>query len=167
MLNYVNSPTHRTYLQTAIQKDKMLIPAYYGLAEVYVQQRQFTEAIAVYQQLTEVNPNDAKSWVRLGVLYINQQQITDAITTFRQAIAVDENSADAHNNLAWLYANQGKELARAVELAERAVAFRRGTPPAWIPSPSSIIVTVPIQRRNRLSYARLPWNRITPLTRPV
>ncbi len=113
----------QTYLQTAIQKDKMLIPAYYGLAEVYVQQRQFTEAIAVYQQLTEVNPNDAKSWVRLGVLYINQQQITDAITTFRQAIAVDENSADAHNNLAWLYANQGKELARAVELAERAVAL--------------------------------------------
>ena len=112
-----------TYLQTAIQKNRTLTPAYYGLAEVYVQQRQLGEAIAVYQQLTEVHPDDAKPWVRLGVLHLNQQQILDAITAFRKAITVDENSADAHNNLAWLYASQGKELARAIELAERAVAL--------------------------------------------
>ena len=112
-----------TYLQTAIQRERTLTPAYYGLAEVYVQQRQLGEAIAVYQQLTEAHPDDAKPWVRLGVLHLNQQQISDAITAFTKAIAVDENSADAHNNLAWLYANQGKELARAVELAERAVAL--------------------------------------------
>ncbi len=113
----------QTYLQTAIQKDRTLTPAYYGLAEVYVQQHQFGEAIAVYRQLTEANPNDASPWVRLGVLYLNQQQISDAITAFTHAIAVDENSADAHNNLAWLYATQGKELRRAVELAERAVVL--------------------------------------------
>jgi len=113
----------RTYLQIAIQKDKTLTSAYYGLAEVYVQQRQFAEAIAVYRQLAETNPNDATPWVRLGVLYLNQQQVPDAITAFTQAIAVDENSADAHNNLAWLYATQGKELGRAVELAERAVTL--------------------------------------------
>lgn len=113
----------RTYLQTAIQKDRTLTPAYYGLAEVYVQQHQFAEAIVVYRQLAEANPNDATPWVRLGVLYLNQQQISDAITAFTQAMTVDENSADAHNNLAWLYATQGKELAHAVELAERAVAL--------------------------------------------
>ena len=113
----------QTYLQAAIQRDNTLTPAYYGLAEVYVQQHQFTEAIAVYRQLTAVIPNDAKPWVRLGVLHLNQQQVTEAISAFTQAIAVDENSADAHNNLAWLYAAHGKERARAVELAERAVAL--------------------------------------------
>ena len=112
-----------TYLQAAIQRDRTLTPAYSGLAEVYVQQRQLGEAIAIYQELTKVNPKDANPWVRLGVLHLNQQQTPDAITSFTKAIAVDENSADAHNNLAWLYASQGKELARAVELAERAVAL--------------------------------------------
>ena len=111
----------QTYLQTAIKQDKTLAPAYYGLAEVYAQQDLFADAIAIYQRLTSVHPNDAKAWVRLGVLQLNQQQISQAISAFTQAIAVDENSADAHNNLAWLYATQGKELERAVELAERAV----------------------------------------------
>ena len=113
----------QTYLQTAIQKDTRLTPAYYGLAEVYVQQRQFAEAMAVYRQLAAANPNDATPWVRLGVLHLKQQQVSDAIAAFTQAITVDENSADAHNNLAWLYATQGKELGRAVELAERAVVL--------------------------------------------
>ena len=101
----------------------MLTPTYYGLAEVYVQQRQFAEAITVYRQLAEAHPNDARPWVRLGVLHLKQQQVSDAILAFTQAIAVDENSADAHNNLAWLYATQGEELERAVGLAERAVAL--------------------------------------------
>ena len=113
----------QTYLQSAIQRDNTLTHAYYGLAEVYVQQRQFREAIAAYRQLTEINPDDVKPWVRLGVLHLNLQQVSDAIDSFTHAITVDENSADAHNNLAWLYATQGKELARAVELAERAVAL--------------------------------------------
>ena len=88
-----------------------------------MQQRQFAEAIAVYQQLAEAHPNDATPWVRLGVLHLKQQQTSEAIAAFTQAIAIDENSADAHNNLAWLYATQGKELRHAVELAERAVAL--------------------------------------------
>ena len=113
----------QAYLQTAIQRDKMLTPAYYGLAEVYVQQHRFAEAIIVYRQLTETHPDDAKPWIRLGVLHLKQQQVSEAILAFTQAIAVDENSAEAYNNLAWLYATQGEELARAVELAERAVAL--------------------------------------------
>ena len=113
----------QTYLQTAIQKDKNLISAYYGLAEVYAQQGLFADAIAVYQQLTSIHPDEAKAWVRQGVLHLKQKRVSDAILAFTQAIAVDENSADAHNNLAWLYASQGKQLKRAVELAERAVAL--------------------------------------------
>ena len=113
----------QTYLQDAIQRDKNLIPAYYGLAEVYAQRQLFADAIAVYRQLTSTHPNEAKAWVRQGVLHLKQQQVSDAILAFTQAIAVDENSADAHNNLAWLYASQGKQLKRAVELAERAVAL--------------------------------------------
>lgn len=113
----------QTYLQTAIQQDKNLISAYYGLAEVYAQQGLFADAIAVYQQLTSIHPDEAKAWVRQGVLHLKQKRISDAILAFTQAIAVDENSADAHNNLAWLYASQGKQLKRAIELAERAVAL--------------------------------------------
>ena len=102
--------------RTANRKDNMLTPAYYGLTEIYVQQRQFAEAITVYRQLAEAHPNDARPWVRLGVLHLKQQQVSDAILAFTQGIAVDENSADAHNNLAWLYATQGEKLERAVAL---------------------------------------------------
>ena len=113
----------QVYLQDAIQRDKNLVSAYYGLAEVYAQQGMFADAIDVYQQLTSIHPNDGKAWVRQGVLHLKQQQVSDAILAFTQAIAVDENSADAHNNLAWLYASRGKQLKRAVALAERAVAL--------------------------------------------
>jgi len=61
--------------------------------------------------------------VRQGVLHLKLEQVEEAMTVFAQAVAVDENSADAHNNLAWLYATQGRDLARAVALAERAVAL--------------------------------------------
>ena len=118
----------QTYLQRAIQQDKNLISAYYGLAEVYAQQELFADAIAVYQQLTSIHPDDAKAWVRQGVLHLKQKQVSNAIHAFTQAIALDENSADAHNNLAWLYASQGKQLKRAVELAERAVALDANAP---------------------------------------
>lgn len=113
----------QTYLQAAIQRDKNLTPAYYGLAEVYAQQHLPAEAIKVYQQLTSIHPNEAQAWVRQGVLHLKQQQTSEAMLAFMQAIAVDENSADAHNNLAWVYAMQGKQLKRAIELAERAVAL--------------------------------------------
>jgi len=113
----------QTYLQSAIQRDNTLTHAYYGLAEVYVQQRQFDDAIATYHRLTDIHPNNAQAWVRQGVLHLKLEQVEEAMTVFAQAVAVDENSADAHNNLAWLYATQGRDLARAVALAERAVAL--------------------------------------------
>lgn len=113
----------QSYLQAAIQRDNTLSHAYYGLAEVYVQRRQFEDAIATYRRLTDIYPNDAQARVRQGVLHLKIEQVEEAITAFAQAVAADENSPDAHNNLAWLYATQGRELARAVALAERAVAL--------------------------------------------
>lgn len=57
------------------------------LAASYQQQQRFPSALALYQRLTERQPEKAEYWLGLGVCADHLQQRQTAITAYRQALA--------------------------------------------------------------------------------
>ena len=57
--------------QIAVGRQPSLAEGYRGLGEVYIRQRDWKNAIMAYTKLTEIHPQDAPAWERLGRIYIN------------------------------------------------------------------------------------------------
>ena len=77
-----------------------------------------------YTKLTEIHPQDAPAWERLGRIYINAKKFEAAVSAWKNAIVASSNSTNAHNNLARLYAGLEQNLEPAVRLAQKAVALQ-------------------------------------------
>ncbi len=111
------------YLQGALQRSSTLGEAYHGLGEIYAQEGALIDAITAYKALTEIQPKSAAGWLRLGTLQVKAKQFDEAVHAFQTAIQTDPDLPDGYNNLAWLYADRNMNLAKAVTLAEKAVAL--------------------------------------------
>ena len=84
--------------------------------------RQEDRAIAEYQKIVELKPNNATAYVFIGMIEDGRKNYDAAAENYRQALQQDQNAAIAANNLAWLYADHGKgNLDEAVRLAQGAV----------------------------------------------
>lgn len=119
-----DNPTEAAQIyEVATQVHPSYLTGYTHLGNLYIKQRTFQKAAEAYQKAAQLSPNDPRIWLKLGAIRINQRQFEPAITAFEQATRVDSTNATAHNNLARLYAGLGKEMQRAVELAQRAVAL--------------------------------------------
>ena len=70
-----------------------------------------------------MTPAWARRQHRLGWLYQAQGQLDLAQQSYENAIKYDENHAFAKNNLAYLLADTGKDLDRALDLAQDAKAL--------------------------------------------
>ena len=56
------------HLKKVIEKTPRHTLAYHGLAEVYAKQGHIDKAISVYQDITQLDPNDKDAWTALGKL---------------------------------------------------------------------------------------------------
>ena len=56
------------------------------LAASYQQQQQFTQALPVYQKLTQLQPEKAENWLGLGICADKLQQNTSAQVAYQQAL---------------------------------------------------------------------------------
>jgi spermidine synthase len=83
-----------------------------------------TEAIAHYQQASQMAPDDAAIHSKLGAVLIIAGKPQEAITHLEHALRIKSDLAEAQNNLAWVLATlppaQGGNPVRAVGLAQRA-----------------------------------------------
>ncbi len=93
------------------------------LARFYSLTGRTDETIATYKQAIEVKPNSAKLHHFLALLYEAQGERDKAQISYENAIKYDENHAIAKNNLAYLLADTGKDLDRALDLAQDAKAL--------------------------------------------
>jgi Flp pilus assembly protein TadD len=56
------------------------------LAASYQQQHQFTQALPVYQKLTQIQPEKAENWLGLGICADKLQQNSSALDAYQQAL---------------------------------------------------------------------------------
>ena len=109
-------------LNKALELDANYLPAYSALAALYIQSNQQDRAIAQYQKIINLRPENSTPYVLIGMLEDQRKNYDVAADNYRKALEKDPNSVIAANNLAWLYASTGKgNLDEAVRLAQGAV----------------------------------------------
>jgi tetratricopeptide (TPR) repeat protein len=117
-----NSQMVEAELNKALEFDQNYMPAYSALAALYIQSKQEDRAIAQYQKIISLRPENSTAYVLVGILEDQRKNYDVAAENYRKALEKDPNSAIAANNLAWLYATTGKgNLDEAMRLAQGVV----------------------------------------------
>jgi tetratricopeptide (TPR) repeat protein len=132
----------------AIELDPTDRSGYERLARFYNATGKMPQAIEVYEKGVEALPEDAQFHHTLGMLYELRGEADRAVPHYEEAIRLAPSLAEAKNNLAYIYADQGKNLDRALDLAQDAktllpnnpsvsdtlgwVLYKRGVPAAAI-----------------------------------
>ena len=66
---------------------------------------EYTEALADYTKASQLRPNTAIPYERLGVVYYNTNNIQKSIQAYQKAIFIKPTYEDAHIELGWVYLN--------------------------------------------------------------
>jgi tetratricopeptide (TPR) repeat protein len=116
--------------QRAIELDANHLEAYAKLARLLLGSGRGNEAIATYQQALERNPRSGSLHLLLASLFEAGGRLEEAMEHYNAAIEIDPELAVAKNNLAYLMAERGRDLDRALELAQEAKAAMPDNPNA-------------------------------------
>jgi tetratricopeptide (TPR) repeat protein len=109
-------------LNKALELDQNYLPAYSALAALYIQSKQEDRAIAQYQKIINLRPDNSTPYTLIGILEDQRKNYDAAADNYRKALEKDPNAMIAANNLAWLYATTGKgNLDEAMRLAQGVV----------------------------------------------
>ncbi len=106
----------------AIEIDPNGLAAYTDLAGLLVVSGRGAEAVATYERALEQSPKSGPLHLMLASLLEATGRLEDAMGHYEAAIAADPELAIAKNNLAYLMAERGKDLDRALDLAQEAKA---------------------------------------------
>ena len=124
-----NAQMREAELNKALELDKNYLPAYSALAALYIQSKQEDRAIAQYQKIIGLRPENSIPYTLIGILEDQRKNFDVAADNYRKALEKDPNAVIAANNLAWLYAVTGKgNLDEAVRLAQSAVQKNPNVP---------------------------------------
>jgi tetratricopeptide (TPR) repeat protein len=135
-------------LEHAIEIAPDDMSSYQQLADLYVRTGRTSQTIDIYEKALQRKPDQPRIHHFLGVLYEYGGKPEVAVKHYEDAIKLSPDLAESKNNLAYLYAESGKNLDRALDLAQDAkallpddpnaadtlgwVLFRRGVPSAAI-----------------------------------
>lgn len=102
-----------------------------GLAVIYLKQKNYDEAIRLFEILATDKPNEAPFHSNLGVVYMEKGLLDEAIKRFNTSIKVDPAFPDAYANLGLAYKKKGllkeakQEFERALQLSPEHQDARR------------------------------------------
>ena len=119
--------------QPALLLCGMITDAYYDQGKTYLDDRNYTEAVAAFQKavaldadLRDSSPEAASEkthiHVHLGAAYIGLKAYQQAIEALEHALTQDADLVDAHYHLGYAYVEQG-EHDKAIPHLERAIAI--------------------------------------------
>lgn len=99
-------------------------------ADLLLDSNNLTAAYSVYQQICELNNQDAVAFMMMGALGGEMGKIDEGMRNLEQAIKINPEYPDAYNILAQLYSHQG-EFKKALESAKKAVEYDPHFFEAW------------------------------------
>ncbi len=134
--------------EKSIELDPSDLAGYERLAQFHARQGRMEDTAKTYERALLMRPTEARLHHLLGVLYELSGESDRAIERYEEAIRYNADLAEAKNNLAYLYTNNGRNLDRALDLAQDAktllpdnpsvadtlgwVLYKRGVPSAAI-----------------------------------
>ena len=111
------------------QADRDILLRQQALSEA--QQGNHAEAIAIFTQLIQRNPNSATDYNNRGLVYFQSGQRDAALEDYNYAIDLNPRLDSAYNNRANYYAAQG-EFLEAILDYDTAIDLNPGNSRAWI-----------------------------------
>ena len=92
-------------------------------ADIMMARKQYSDAIAAYEELLKKEPKNADLLNKIGVGYSNLTKLDKAKKYYERAIKADKNYATALNNLGTVHFYQ-KKFRRAIKVYQRAIAVK-------------------------------------------
>ncbi len=93
------------------------------LASLYLTSNRITDAISLYEKISEIDPKDPICHLNIGILSIRLKQLEKAEKAFHNVIEVAPGFSGGYRELAQLYLRAGRGYPEARALAEKAVAL--------------------------------------------
>ena len=84
---------------------------------------QYAEAIALYNQAAQIQPDNARIFSGLAYCYTQLDRFAEAVTAFRQALSLDRNRTDAYLSLGGALEQTG-DGAAAIETYRQLIALQ-------------------------------------------
>ena len=83
------------------------------------------EAIALYHQVIEINPNFAWAYNNLGDAFVKQRKFSDAISVFERAIQISPKTASYYYSLGKIFVEKNN-LNKAINYFQQAIEIQPG-----------------------------------------
>ncbi len=94
---------------------------YLGEGGFYQKEGRHEEAIKIYKEILEIDPQCVQALSQMGSAYLELGKYEQAITIIKQALAIEPDLAMAHNNLGVVYRYQGLDDNAAIEAFQKAI----------------------------------------------
>ena len=76
----------------ALERDQAYIPAYIGRAFLFIKQGKRDQAVAEYNKITEIQPDNSEAYISKGLLFLNLDQRDLAEKNFDKACELGNQS---------------------------------------------------------------------------
>lgn len=110
------------YLFLAIDKDSNYYDAYFELARLHRNKKDFNKSVEYYHVAIKLLPTEPKTYIGLGILYLEINNLIKAEENLKRAIALDNKNDFAFYNLADIY-RKNKDYKKAINLLEAKQSF--------------------------------------------
>ncbi len=120
--------------QKAISLDPTLIEAHRDLAGLFIDKKQFKEAIPLLRQIIDLGGESAPVYQQLGFAYYRLDQLAEGAEAYREAVKLDPESAKTYESLSAILVSHG------------------------IPSDEGIINSMPVERLDKLFEVRCQFD---------
>ena len=127
LFNVPDLPAAQKELQAAIAAAPTAPQPHYILGLAAKTQNRTEEAIAEFQKVLQIDPNDVGANVNLGQLYAQQRKYAEAITVLRKAIAAEPYNATGLYNLGTSLMRSGQREEGTKVIAQFQELRNRGT----------------------------------------
>ena len=114
-----------------LQEEPKNVGAYQLLGDALIGQQKNDRALQAFSRVTELLPNDSRSYVNLALVEISLRRFKDAEEHLRKAIATDPKSLQANIDLAHLYRLQNK-LPEAQEVLQAGIQNNPDAPQLYV-----------------------------------
>ena len=114
--NYVsNDAKVKEYYKFAINLRKDNADLYKKLADIYIKEENYENAIENIKEAIEIDDNIQEYYTTLGALYLMEENYEEGIEITRKAYSMNEKDVRALNNASWYYLVVEKDLLRGFE----------------------------------------------------
>lgn len=93
-----------------------------ALAEVYVQVKQFEQAVEVLREVRKAEPENIPVLFQLGAALERSGSIEESEKVFEKLLSLEQEHAPTLNYLGYMWADRGVNLERSAQMIEKAVA---------------------------------------------